>query len=328
VVTGPHTGKNVTKTVIGIIIMALAITVFIQHRRIIALTRQANEFYPQEEIGKYKAEIKRLESHIADLQVKQGYGAAPQKNVNTTSKVGAKALPAEDRATDNNSLNNRPDFLNNPSMRNNLRLSMSGRYDTFAEENNLSEETKSKLYDLLAEMRMEMMNRFPRPGRGGFSPEMADSEYVIQQMEEINSTYNKKLAEVLSVVELNAFKEFQNSEPERMLLMGFNVMAEDNKLDKEKENELISALYNSRQNDPETRREDNALMIQGGPPFGRGPINEGAVNDGKLNSVYLESAKNILTEDQMKEFENYLSARQSMLYMRRMPPPDKPQGME
>ncbi len=93
---------------------------------------------------------------------------------------------------------------------------------------------------------------------------MMDSETFMQQMEEINSTYDNKLSEVLSVNELNAFKEYQNSEQERMLLMGFNVMAEDNSLDKEKQNELIKALYNARQNDPDTRREDSTLMVQEG----------------------------------------------------------------
>jgi hypothetical protein len=213
-------------------------------------------------------------------------------------------------------------------MRSNQRAFLSGRYDAFAEEINLSEETKNRLYDLLSEMRMEIMNRFPRPGRGGFSPEMMDSETFRQQMEEINSTYNKKLSEILSVNELDAFREYQNSEQERALLMGFNVMAEDNGLDKEKQNELIKALYNARQNDPETRRDDSVLVIQGGPPFGRGPMNEGAENNSKLNTIYLETAKSILSEEQMKRFEDYLNSMQSMPGMRRMPSVNRPQGME
>jgi hypothetical protein len=327
-VSGHNTGKNVTKTVIGIVILALAITVFIQHRRIIALISEANQISPQEEVKKYKAQIKTLESRIADLKSKQGHSLTILNRGDTASKVEIQETPVENRVEEINSLNNRPDFMNNTNMRNNLRRSISGRYEAFATDINLSEVTKSKLYDLLAEMRIEIMNRFPRPGRGGFSPEMMDSEDFRQQIEEVNTTYNKKLSEVLSADELNAFREYQNSESERMLLTGFNVMAEDNSLDKEKTNELIAAMYSARQNDPETRREDNALMIQAGPPFGRGPMNEGAENDGKLNSVYLESAKNILSEDQMKEFEGYLNSRQTMFNMRRMPQPDRPQGDE
>jgi hypothetical protein len=326
-VTGSGNRRHVTNTVIGIVILALAITVFFQHRRIIALTREANGTYPQEEVEKYRAEIKRLESQIADLKAKQNNPVATLNKGNTASKVGAQERAEGNRVADNSSFPDRTDFLNNPDMRNNLRRSISGRYDAFAEENNLSEETKAKLYDLLAEMRLEMMNSFPRPGRGGFSPEMADSETFRQQMEEINSRYDKKLSELLTVNELNAFKEYQNSEPERMLLMGFNVMAEDNSLDNEKTNELVAAMYSARQNDPETKRENNALMIQGGP-FGRGPMNEGAANDEKLNSIYLETAKSVLSEDQMKEFEDFLNSRQSMLNMRRMPMPERTQGAE
>lgn len=326
--TGANTGKNFTvKTIAGIIIMALAITVFIQHRRIIALNMETNKYYPQEELEKYKAEIKALNSQIANLKARQDNPLATFNKGNTALKAGTKEMPAENRGTDDTPFTDMADFMNSPEMRNNLRLSMSGRYDAFAEENNLSEETKTKLYDLLSEMRMEIMNRFPRPGRGGFSPEMMDSETFRQQMEELNSTYDKKLSEILSVNELNAFKEYQNSEQERVLLTGFNVMAEDNGLDKDKQNELITALYNARQNDPDTRREGDTLMVQGGP-FGRGPMNTGSENAEKLNSVYIETAKSILSEDQMKNFEEYLNSRQSMLNMRRMPPPDLPQDDE
>ncbi len=326
-VTGANTGRNLTRTVIGVIIMALAITVVIQHRRIIALTREVNQFHALEELEKYKAEIKALESRIAEMQAKKDSTVTPLKKADTTAKAATKETPVENRVTNSSPFANRADFMNSPEMRENQRSFLSGRYDAFAEENNLSEETKTRLYDLLSEMRMEMMNRFPRPGRGGFSPDMMDNEDFMEQMKEINSTYEKKLSEILSVNELDAFKEYQNSEQERMLLMGFNVMAEDNSLDKEKENELIKALYNARQNDPETRREDNTLIIQGGP-LGRGPMNEGVVNSSKLKAVYLETAKNILSEEQTQEFEDYLNARQSMPGMRRMPPPEMPQGME
>ena len=327
-VTEVNTRNNLTRSVIGVIIMALAITVVIQHRRIIALAEKANESYPQEEPEKYMAEIKRLESLIADMKAKQDSTVTPLQKAKTAATAGTQEIQVENRATNSANFPDRSDFMNSPEMRNNQRAFLSDRYDAFVEENNLSEETKTRLYDLLSEMRMEMMNRFPRPGRGGFSPEMMDSETFMQQMEEINSTYDNKLSEVLSVNELNAFKEYQNSEQERMLLMGFNVMAEDNSLDKEKQNELIKALYNARQNDPDTRREDSTLMVQGGPPFGRGPMNEGAGNNAILNTVYIETAKSILSEDQMQEFEDYLNSRQSMPGMRRMPPPGMPQGKE
>lgn len=327
-VTGTNTGKNLTRTVIGVIIMALAITVVIQHRRIIALTKEANGSYALAELEKYKAEIKALESRIADIQTKQDSTVTTLKKADTAIKAGTKEIPVENRVSNSTPFSDMADFMNSPEMMNNQRTFLSGRYDAFAEENNLSEETKTRLYDLLSEMRMEIMNRFPRPGRGGFSTDMMDSEAFMQQMEEINSTYDNKLSEILSVNELNAFKEYQNSEQERMLLMGFNVTAEDNSLDSEKQNELIKALYNARQNDPETRRDDNALTIQGGPPFGRGPMNEGAETNSKLNTVYLETAKSILSEDQMQEFEDYLNSRQSMPGMRRMLPFDRPQGNE
>jgi len=39
-----------------------------------------------------------------------------------------------------------------------------------------------------------------------------------------------------------------------MFLMGFSLTAEDNKLDKEKTNELVAAMYSARQSMLDTRR--------------------------------------------------------------------------
>ncbi len=325
-VKGINTGNTLIRTVIGVIIMCLVIIAVIQHSRIISLTKNANESYPQEELEKYRKEISRLKSLIAEIETKQDSSVITMKKADTAAKAGTKEVPVENSVRYNNPFVDMPDFMNSPEMRDSQRAFLSARYDAFAEEINLSEETKTKLYDLLAEMRMEMMNRFPRPGRGGLSPEMMDSEAFMQQMEEINSTYEKRLSEVLSVNELEAFKEYQNSEQERMLIMGFNAMAEDNGLDKEKQNELIKALYSARQNDPDTRQDD-ALLIQGGP-MGRGPINLQSQNISKLNTIYIETAKEILSENQMKQFEDYLKTRQSMPGMRGMPPPDRPRSVE
>ena len=111
-----------------------------------------------------------------------------------------------------------------------------------------------------------------------------------------------------------------------MMIMDFN-NTDDLQLDKETEKELVAAMYNARQADPDTKSEDASLSLMGGP-VGRGPMSGGFENSEKLNSIYLESAKEILSEDEMQKFENYLNTRQSAFNMRRVPPSDRFQRVE
>ncbi|MGD9159769.1 MAG: hypothetical protein PVG39_15245 [Desulfobacteraceae bacterium] len=314
--------KYISRIAAGIVFLALVTTVIIQNRRINALTGEVNSLSPRENVEKYKAENDRLKSQIADMQEWQDYLEDALKETNRDSAAAPQSIPVGNRVADNTS-----DIMNNPVLRNGLRSSVSFRYDALTEEIGLSEEKKSKLIDLLAEMRLEIMNNLPR--RGGFAPEMIDRETLRQQIEEINSKYNEKISALLSPDELYAFKEYQNSEPERMLIavLNNNLFKDDNLLDKNTEKELVAAMYSAIQANPDTKREDNSLSFLG-RPFGPAGMNERLENEEKLNSIYIESARDILSEDQMKIFEDFINTRQSGFSMRRGPRPDMFPGAE
>ena len=106
-----------------------------------------------------------------------------------------------------------------------------------------------------------------------------------------------------------------------------NIFDDDNLLDSEKEKELVAAMYNARQANPDTKSEDETLILFG-RPFGPPQMNEGVENKEKLNSIYLESARDILSEDQMQKFEDYLKTRQTTFNMRRGPLPGRFQAAE
>lgn len=303
--------KYIPWTFAGIVILALAITVFIQNRRINLLTGEADVSSPQDENAECKAEIDKLKAQIADMQAWQDYleGALNDNNVGVI-------YSSRNRSAGNSNAEDAPRIADIRGMRNGFRAAISSRYDAMAEEIGLSEETKTKLMSLFEEMRLEIMEKMPR-GRG-FRPEEIDREAIRQQIEEINSKYNEKISELLTEDELNAFSEYQNSEQERMLIMGFsggNIFGEegDTLLDEDTEKELVAALYSARQTNPDTKSEEGSISLLGGR-FGGGPpqMNEGADNTEKLNSVYLETAKDILSDDQMQSFEDYLNNRQSM----------------
>lgn len=310
--------RYISRTIIGVVILGLSITVIMQHRRINALTSGSKSSNSQDENAECNAEIERLKTQIDDMQEWQDYleGALNENNKRTVS------APQNRTAGNRNIIaENAPNIINNPTIRAGIRSAFSSRYDALAEEIGLSDEKKSQLMGLFDEMRQEIMSRMP--ARGEFPPEMMDREAIRQQIEEINQKYNEKLSEILSDDELYAFREYQSSETERMLIMGFNMLSEGgSQLDEDKEKELVAALYSARQNNPDTKRETDTLSLMGGP-MDRGPINETVENADKLNSIYIESARNILSEDEMKKFENYLTSRQSPFNMRGGPPPDR-----
>ena len=104
--------------------------------------------------------------------------------------------------------------------------------------------------------------------------------------------------------------------------MGFsggNMFGEEGEslLDKGTEKELVAALYSARQTNPDTKSEEGSLSLFGGRFGGPPQMNEGVDNAEKLNSIYLETAKDILSEDEIKKFEDYLTSGQSLFNMRR-----------
>lgn len=317
-----RTKQHISWAAAGIVILGLSATVILQARHINSLSGRLNIYHSQEGTAICKAEIDKLKSQIADMQAWQDYLEDALNGNNRESVSVTQNRPAENRIVDSAT-----NTMNNPALRNGSRSPISFRYDALAEEIGLSEEIKSKLMDLLAEIRLEIMDFMP--GRGGFPPTMTDREALGQRIEEISSKYNKKLSELLSEDELYAFKEYQNSERERMLIMGLNrnIFEGDNVLDSEKERELVNAMYNARQANPDTKSEDESLTLFG-RPFGPPQMNEGVENAEKLNSIYLESARDILSEDQLQKFEDYLKTRQTAFNMRRGPRSDRFQAAE
>ncbi len=53
----------------------------------------------------------------------------------------------------------------------------------------------------------------------------------------------------------------------------------------------------------------------------------GKIKDG-IVQISIETTKNILSNDQIQKIEDYLNTRKSMFDTRRMPPSDRPRGME
>ena len=159
-------------------------------------------------------------------------------------------------------------------------------YKTFAEEQKLSPETKNSLIDLLVEKGLENIDMASRNGNS--------SPKDIREL--IEKKYDEKISKLLSPEEFNAYKEYVEVVPERGLINDFNAnYAGEHQIDKEKEKDLIAAMYDERQKmNPES-----------------GDLNQ----ELSLYDNYIESARTVLSDSQMKKFSSFINSKKSQLEM-------------
>lgn len=325
--------NHVIPIILGIVVVVLTITVIAQNRRITTLKKDVNdttlsENTPSvltdnisseknqlpEDVNTYKEKIKKLESRIKDMQAWQDYlEETLQKNEEDTN------FPPPNRPIGNRFAGFPPRMRNDPAMSNIMRNVLSSRYNSFAEENNLSSEVQKKLVDLLFERENKIRDMMP--GIRGLRSGRILSEDLQQELTEINAEYDEQISDLLSEEDFIAFKDYQKMEAERMFIDQFkrNIFFGDTKLEKQQEKELIAAMYNDRQNQGMMQKENVQELIFSGNPLDRESmeerVKENLENQKKLYSAYVESAKDILTESQMQEFETYINMRKSSLEM-------------
>lgn len=173
-----------------------------------------------------------------------------------------------------------------------LKASIILGLEPFFEENNLQPDIRKKLIDLRLERDLEW------------------SEYVLKdnrsqnRKEKLNQIlfYDMKISQLFSEEEYKAYKQYIKYESERRMI---NLAFHSIKLEKNRERQLLNALYNVRQNifflyqqlTQKGRLEDMSYVER---------FRNIYVYKETINKIYLESAKNILTAPQIQEFKRYL----------------------
>jgi hypothetical protein len=201
----------------------------------------------------------------------------------------------------------------NPAMegliRDQLRTMHTTTYKTFAEEQNLPPETENSLIDLLVEKQLEILDMASRKGD-------ITREDLEKDRELIGKAYDEKISRLLSPEEFNAFKEYTKVAPERALINEFKNInsAGDHQIDKEKEKELIAAMYDERQKMTEIEKM-NQESGDLNPALSAEAVNNEFEVQCKLLDNYLESAGTILSDSQMKKFSSFINSKKSQLEM-------------
>ncbi len=187
----------------------------------------------------------------------------------------------------------------------------------FIEENIFPPELNEKLLALFNE-RVNALNSKVRylmdfqPGK--INGNLAE---LIQQGELINVEYDEKIAKLLSKEEFALLKEYEKTSMERYILNGFNDMLGDDKIEKEKGKKLIALWHNYRK----ISREEQIKKAQSYKINREGPDEVAMARlqkdnleyNKKLFENYASLAEGILSESQMEVFEGIVNAQKSGL---------------
>ena len=327
----PKKSSNVFQIILVVIVVILTTIVFVQNRYINILkeaksenilsenTREdfkmeknlSGDNLQQEDTSVYKAKIKKLESQIADMQAWQDY---LEKEQNISSN-GDKAS-----STDKSGsfvVEHGPTVTRRSMENDSYKMYLNSRYESFIKENKLSPEMSKEFYDLLVEKQDTLSKMTPNfvDKRSG----NIQLEEFVKVQEEINAEYDEKLSELLSTDEYAALKFYEKVEQERQIVeqLTQNALYDGVQLENEKKRELIEAMYNDREDLGLTQKDMQEKIISGGMPRNeeamKNQLKDNLESEIKLCSQYIETAKNILSESQMKKFESYIVRRQTSL---------------
>lgn len=220
-----------------------------------------------------KEKNKNLEAQIADMQDWQDYLEKSLKKYQT----------AENKIDD--------------LVYHETRKDISPYIEGFAEENNIPSNITIELINLLTERTIEVRYL----AHGNSERNQAFEKYDVLVSELLSDKYP-------------AYLEYKKHDNARYYIRQFemNITSLDNRLDKQQQKDLVAAIYNDYQffnesikEDPQPLNDEEDLNIE--------KMNEAVDLQRKLHNRYLDSARDILSESQLKEFQKYLDTKISFM---------------
>lgn len=303
---------HVIQAVIFILVLILSTTIYLRGRELskikerfdvsIRTEEKADESLSgkdlsQDDEARYKRKITELETRISDMQSWQDY---LKETMDEYKKRADSAASVWRRTGTLSQADYSFDFMKD-----------------FVKENNFPPDLKEKLLDLYNQRDTELRDSVPdllnfQPGN--IKGNMAER---IQQGEKIKSEYDEEIEKLLSKEELALFKKYEKTGKEREFLNELKSMLGNDRLEKEKEKELIARMYNYRQNaqKEQGKKAQSYIIKDDGPDkesFERMQKDNLEYNL-KLIDNYAALAKGILSESQMKVCEGIVNFRKTIL---------------
>jgi len=288
--------------VLGIIIVILIITVLFQTRRIHDLEKVNSNFYKTEkEQAESNTEVipsdKNSDNIYSEKYKSTEADNEYQDRINKLESKIADMKEWQDYLEETIDKENKKEEANNDRMYKAMKSSLSSRFESFAEENNLYANKKTELIELLTERELEYRDLYTNN---------SNRENIQKERENIQLNYDNLISDLLSQEDYIAYKEYLESEQDRNRVRSLkrSALTGDNQLNKQQEKDLVAAIYMKRL-DLEDTEEIKELRTKRGPRNKEDMIK--MLNAQKeLYNGYLEAAKDILTDSQMKKYHEYI----------------------
>lgn len=325
--------SNVFQIILYTVVVALIVTVILQNHHINTLKKEGTEITMAEyaadkkdlpTVGnkEHQDKINKPEFKINNRNSGQTYveDNLPKVGAEENQKKAEEEVTPEQQFKPEENISQRisSEMQKNPAMenmiRNQAKTNLTSSYNDFAEENNLSPETKNSLVDLLVEKELEIMDIATQDG--GLLSGKINPEELEQELEYVNRTYDEKISELISPEKLTAYKEYEKTIPERDLLKEFKSIDYIGgiQLDRQQEKEMVAAMYNERQKFTEIQKE-NPQSMNTQDLFSKENLKKNLARKTKQLKGYLESTRGVLSESQQDNFGEFIDSRISMLEM-------------
>jgi hypothetical protein len=293
--------KKIGAGLMGLVLAALIVTVIVQNQQLNKLGKESVPEVPKAETVPEEAEEipaiqrKAVAEHVAE-PFQEPVEAAPNA---TVSKEQMAAMGK---------------MFKNPAMKEVMRASVKGSlevsYGALFTYLNLSAEDEEFLKNLLADRQLALM----QVGLGSMDASIPKEERdaTAMQQKEMAKAYEEQIGEFLGEEKFDAFTQYENTQPERMLVSMYSQSIEgEYQLTEDQEHDLIMAMYEEREKFPFTTvlaDKDNADMSK---------ITEAAVEAHfreivRLEELYLERAREFLDEERLAAFSNSMKQQRAV----------------
>lgn len=178
------------------------------------------------------------------------------------------------------------------------RSMMTSRIETFAEQRNLSPDVKAKLID----MRVEEQTKISELMSGG-NP--ASNQFY--ESNKVHTDSDERIYNLLSEEDYGAYQRYKKFEDQWVIVgqISKELKFHDMELKKDQAEQLVMAMYNDSQ---EMMAKQMRELQQGGIPAAQsreGMMMRRLKYQKEISAMYIDSAKKILTESQLKQFERH-----------------------
>lgn len=173
-------------------------------------------------------------------------------------------------------------------------------------------ETTEALKDLLIDRQMALMDSGLALMDGKLSPE--ERKQKADEIKSVKEAFDKKIASLLGTEDYDAFKQYEDTQPERMqvdMLKG-SLSATGEPLTEQQEYDLVNAMYQARTNSAAAAAMPGPDTIPDPSQFTQAGLKKAVENLDLMQKAYAASAQKILTPAQYAGYQKHQEQQKQM----------------